>query len=387
MNMVLLDRLRRNDKTYTELVFYENDFSRSDNFLELVTAILMNTTVHTVRFHDCANPKWSPKQLKLLFATIARLPCLRLLSIAQTRISIQFLTIILQKTKTLLELDVWGSELVGTDYDVDDFATALRAHSELEAVYLKRVTFSENISSLDTLVKACRSTLDILTMEQVEWPEGALSGQSLAYLATSSSSSPCESRSGLTQLTLEKLNLEECHFQALAAGLQGCTSLRDLHLSRLTMSDEAVAALAHSLKKNESLKRLVINQCQLSDRAAVELANMLKVNTTLSHLELSENLIGDKGAINLASALLMSSSIKRLQLYGNTNIQERGIQAFVQLAEQNYVLEALELFTFSHNRSTDEQVEIQKKINSFMDLNDVGRTRRNSGKRPKVWYE
>ena len=385
MNMVLLDRLRRNDKTYTELVFYENDFMRSDNFLELVTAILMNTTVHTVRFHDCANPKWSPKQLKLLFATIARLPSLRLLSIAQTRISIQFLTIIMQKAKTLLELDVWGSELIGTDHDVDEFATALRAHSELEAVYLKRVTFSDHISTLDTLVKACRSTLDILTMEQVEWPEGALSGHSLTYLAAASSS--CEKSSGITQLTLEKLNLDESHFEALAVGLQGSTSLRDLHLSRLTISDESVKVLSRALQRNESLKKLVIYQCQISDRAAVELSNMLQVNTTLSHLDLSENRISDKGAVTLANSLLMSSSIKRLELYGNPNIQERGIQALVQLAEQNYILEALELFVFSHNRSTTEQIDIQKKINSFMDLNDVGRTRRNSGKRPKVWFE
>ena len=385
MNMVLLDRLRRNDKTYTELVFYENDFMRSDNFLELVTAILMNTTVHTVRFHDCANPKWSPKQLKLLFATIARLPSLRLLSIAQTRISIQFLTIIMQKAKTLLELDVWGSELIGTDHDVDEFATALRGHSELEAVYLKRVTFSDHISTLDTLVKACRSTLDILTMEQVEWPEGALSGHSLTYLAAASSS--CEKSSGITQLTLEKLNLDESHFEALAVGLQGSTSLRDLHLSRLTISDESVKVLSRALQRNESLKKLVIYQCQISDRAAVELSNMLQVNTTLSHLDLSENRISDKGAVTLANSLLMSSSIKRLELYGNPNIQERGIQALVQLAEQNYILEALELFVFSHNRSTTEQIDIQKKINSFMDLNDVGRTRRNSGKRPKVWFE
>ena len=383
MNMVLLDRLRRNDKTYTELVFYENDFMRSDNFLELVTAILMNTTVHTVRFHDCANPKWSPKQLKLLFATIARLPSLRLLSIAQTRISIQFLTIIMQKAKTLLELDVWGSELIGTDHDVDEFATALRGHSELEAVYLKRVTFSDHISTLDTLVKACRSTLDILTMEQVEWPEGALSGHSLTYLAAASSS--CEKSSGITQLTLEKLNLDESHFEALAVGLQGSTSLRDLHLSRLTISDESVKVLSRALQRNESLKKLVIYQCQISDRAAVELSNMLQVNTTLSHLDLSENRISDKGAVTLANSLLMSSSIKRLELYGNPNIQERGIQALGQLAEQNYILEALELFVFSHNRSTTEQIDIQKKINSFMDLNDVGRTRRNSGKRRVVF--
>lgn len=398
--MVLLDRLRRNDKTYTELVFYENDFMRTDNFLDLVTAILMNTTVHTVRFHDCANPKWNTKQLKLLFATIARLPNLRLLSIAQTKISLQFLTIVIEKaTASLVEVDIWGSELVGTDQDVADLAEALKTHSGLEAMFLKRVKFSKTISGLDPLLEVFKTTLDALTMERVEWAPGAVSEQALASLVSSnccagsdfspsSSSSSSSSSGGLTHLRLEKLNLEERHFQAIADGVRQSTTLRDLHLSDLTMSDQAVASLAAALQTNESLKRLGLYKCHISDQGVSELAKMLPVNTTLSCLDLSENDIGDQGAMELSNALLMSPSIKRVELYGNPNIQERGIQALLQLAEHNYELEALELFVFSRTRSTTEQVDIQKTVSAFMDLNAAGRrTRRNSGKRAKVWYE
>jgi hypothetical protein len=57
------------------------------------------------------------------------------------------------------------------------------------------------------------------------------------------------------------------------------------------------------------------------------------------------------------------------------------------LAEQNLVLEALEVFTFSKRLNSPEQMEIQRKINAFMDMNNMGRARQNPGKQPNVWYE
>jgi hypothetical protein len=194
----------------------------------------------------------------------------------------------------------------------------------------------------------------------------------------------------LTQLSMEQLKLETVHFRAMAHGLSSCTcSLRDLELCYISMAgddDMAAVTLAKALVGNTSVKKLVLYGCQLSDQATTELAKMLRVNSSIGYLDLSENQIGDKGAIELANALLMSSSMNRVKLYENNQIGERGIRPMVDLAEQNLVLEALEVFAFS--TCLPEQMEIQRKINAFMDMNnDMGRASQNPGKRPKVWYE
>jgi hypothetical protein len=376
--MVLLDRLRRNDKTYTELVFYENDFVRTDNFLDLVTAILTNTTVQTVRFHDCANPKWSNKQLKLLFSAIARLPKLRLLSVARTTVTLQSLAIVVDKGLQIKELDIWESKFVGTDQEVVQFAEALR-QSQLTAMYLKRVTFGE-IGCLDPLFAAFQESLDKLRLEEVHWKPGAVSDDVFRLLQSSR----------LTQLGIEHLpQLEECHYKAMAEGLKR-SSLRDLTIVNLPISDETATAFSEALSVNENLKRLCLYKCNLSDMAAIELAKMLRLNTMLSSLELMENQIGDKGAIELSDALLsQSSTVKTFEIHGNNKIQEKGINAIVQLSEQSCVLETLKLFSLSRKSSTEQELDIQKKINSCMNLNAriSGNASINPGKRPKVWYE
>jgi hypothetical protein len=110
----------------------------------------------------------------------------------------------------------------------------------------------------------------------------------------------------------------------------------------------------------------------------------------LSSLELMENQIGDKGAIELSDALLsQSSTVKTFEIHGNNKIQEKGINAIVQLSEQSCVLETLKLFSLSRKSSTEQELDIQKKINSCMNLNAriSGNASINPGKRPKVWYE
>jgi hypothetical protein len=375
--MVRLDRLKRNDKTFTELVFYENDFLRSDNFLDLVTAILMNTTVEVVRFYDCANPKWSCKQFKLLFAAIARLPKLRLLSVARTNVPLSALSVVIQKGQQLRDLDVWGSKLIGTDMEVVQFSVAMR-ESNLSTMYLRKVIFSD-AKNLDPLVSACQSTLESLTLEEVKWKPGAISHKVFEQLQFSS----------LSQLALRKLPLEDRHIKALGRGLKR-SSLRDLTLSHIPISTNAAKALSEAISVNDNLKYLCLYKCGLSDEEGVEFGKVLQMNTSLTSLDLSENPIGDDGVIELANALLMpSSSIKVLEIQGNDQLQERGLQALLQLAEQSYVLEALKLYPLSRKSATKEQMDIQKKINACM--NPVTRhgyfANQNTGKRPKVWYE
>jgi hypothetical protein len=87
--------------------------------------------------------------------------------------------------------------------------------------------------------------------------------------------------------------------------------------------------------------------------------------------------MGDRGAIELANALLTSSSMKRVKLHQDTHIEERGIQAMVDLAEQNLVLE---VFTFSTSLNSPEQMEFQRKFNASMDMNNI-RTR---GERDRI---
>ena len=401
--MVRLDRLKRNDKSFTELVFYENDFkSRSDNFLDLVTAILMNTTVEHVRFHDCGNcgPKWSSKQLKLLFAAIARLPKLKLLSIARTNISVQALGIVVEKAIQLRSINIWGSTLMGNDLDVEQLREAIATRSwNLSTIYLKTVSFASTITNLDPFLAACQSALDSLTLEEILWRQGAISPKVFRNLKSSS----------LVQLGLRKLSqLDDSHIEALGEGLQG-RSLQHLTISQICLSVKAVKAITTSVSYNDSLKYLCLSKCNLSDTHMKELATALQVNTSLTTLGLSENQIGDDGAIVLANALLLAknnasslsstaspSSLKVLEMQGNLQISDRGLQALLQLAEQSFVLESLRVYPLSRCKSstTKEQMEIQKKINAFMNPNtrngyyyDYRNNQTFTGKRPKVWYE
>lgn len=294
---------------------------------------------------------------------------------AGTTVTLQAVSAVVEKGLQLKELDIWGSELMGTDEDVTRFAAAL-TESQLRALYLKRVAFSE-VSSLDALVAACQSSLDILMLEELDW-KGVISDNVFRLLKSSR----------LAQLGMSKLQLKESHFTGIAEGLKS-SSLRYLTLVDTVISDKAAAALAEALTVNENLKRLCLIRCSLSDNAAAALARMLRVNTTLNVLELSDNGIGDTGAIEISNALLdPSSPVKSFELLGNKNIGEAGIQAILQLAEQSHGLESLKLFGFSRKSSSKEQMEIQKKINSYMKFNArIGATSQNPGKRPKVWYE
>jgi len=373
--MVLLDRLRRNDKSYTELVFYESDFVRTDNFLDLVTAILTNTHVKTVHFHDCANPKWSSKQVKLLFSAIARLPNLKYMSIARTTVTLQSLAVVAEKSVQLQELDVWESKLVASEDDVRLFAEALR-DSRLAALYLKRVTFGGD-GQLDPFFAACQESLTVFQLDQVQWTEGAVSDDVFRLLHTTK----------LVELAIANLSLHDTQLCAIAESLRHNKSLKSFILRNITICNKAAGQLADALVVNDRLHRLCLNKCSLSDVAATTLAKMLLCNSTLTALELSNNDIGNQGAMDLADALL-HSCIQQLELQGNPRIGAAGIGALVQLAEASETLETMKLYTMSRQSSTLNQLDIQRKIDSCMNLN--ARTRdpaHISGKRRKVWCE
>lgn len=373
--MVLLDRLRQNDKYYTELVFYESDFVRTDNFLDLVTAILLNTYVHTVRFHECANPAWTSKQVKLLFSAIARLQTLQFVSIARTTVTLQSLAVIVEKSPQLQELDVWESKLVASEDDVQLFANALHT-SHLKALYLKRVTFGGNCS-LDPFFSACQESLPIFKLDQVFWAEGAVSDDAFRI----------RKETKLAELSIENVSLHDGQLCSIAEGLQHNNSLKTFTLRNIVISDKAAGALACCLAVNTTLRRLCLNKCSLSDAAATSLAKMLLANSTLTTLELANNDIGDQGAIDLADALL-HSWVQQLEIQGNPRIGTAGIEALLQLAEESETLESMKLFTMSRQSSTLEQLDIQRKVDSYMNLNArIQYPARTSGKRRKVWYE
>lgn len=373
--MVLLDRLRRNDKTYTELVFYESDFVRTDNFLDLVTSILINTVVHTVRFHDCVNPKWSSKQVKLLFSAIARLPSLQVMSIARTTVTLQSLAVVVEKSARLQELDVWESKLVASEHDVRLFASALK-RSPLNAIDLKRVSFGGD-GNLDPLFAACQECLTVFKLDQVHWMEGAVSDDVFRMLQNTK----------LAELAIENIPLDNGQLCAIAEGLKHNPSLKMFTLRNVAISHEAAKALADALSVNDRLTRLCLNGCSLSDAAAKLFAEMLLTNSTLTSLALPFNEIGDDGAIDLADALLQSF-VQHFEVQGNCNIKEVGIQALVQLAEESSRLESIKIFFMSRQSSSLDQLDIQRKIDSYMNLNahssDIASSPR---KRRKVWYE
>jgi hypothetical protein len=373
--MVLLDRLRRNDKTYTELAFYEGDFVRTDNFLDLVTAILTNTVVHTVCFHDCVNPKWSSKQVKLLFSAIARLPNLQVMSISRTTVTLQSLAVVVEKSVRLQELHVWESKLVASEHDVRLFASALK-RTHLNAIDLKRVSFGGD-GNLDPLFATCQEYLTSLKLDHVLWREGAVSNDVFRMLQTTK----------LVELAIENVPLHNGQLCAIAEGLKRNKSLKIFTLRNIVISNTAAKQFADALSVNDRLNRLCLSGCSLSDGAAKYVAEMLHSNATLTCLALPFNEIGDEGVIDLADALL-HSCVQDFEIQSNGNMEELGIQALVQLAEESSRLQSMKVFVMSRQSSTLEQLDIQQRIDSCMNLNvRTSDITCNSRKRRKVWYE
>ena len=127
------------------------------------------------------------------------------------------------------------------------------------------------------------------------------------------------------------------------------TGLTNISLEDLVLQDDHIVQIASALMTNKVLKSLKLWGCNIRDSGCYPLAQMLEVNKTLEKLDLSNNRIEDDGCVALADSLRFNVSLKWLCLVGNdctaatsqTSSDGRGYEALFALLQQNSVLQDL----------------------------------------------
>jgi len=136
------------------------------------------------------------------------------------------------------------------------------------------------------------------------------------------------------------------HAKAVAAALDGNTTIAELDLSYNNIDDEGVAALADALRRNRALLRLDLRGNDIGAAGCAALASALADpagSAALTDLNLNGNPIGDDGAVALADMLRVNTTLLDLDV-GNCDVGVRGVVAVLSAVnEDNTALESLGL--------------------------------------------
>ena len=136
------------------------------------------------------------------------------------------------------------------------------------------------------------------------------------------------------------------HAKAVAAALDGNTTIAELDLSYNNIDDEGVAALADALRRNRALLRLDLRGNDVGAAGCAALASALADPAgaaALTDLNLNGNPIGDDGAVALADMLRVNTTLLDLDV-GNCDVGVRGVVAVLSAVnEDNAALESLGL--------------------------------------------
>ena len=136
------------------------------------------------------------------------------------------------------------------------------------------------------------------------------------------------------------------HAKAVAAALDGNTTIAELDLSYNNIDDEGVAALADALRRNRALLRLDLRGNDVGAAGCAALASALADPAgaaALTDLNLNGNPIGDDGAVALADMLRVNTTLLDLDV-GNCDVGVRGVvEVLSAVNEDNATLESLGL--------------------------------------------
>lgn len=320
--MNIIESIRNNDPELKELRLAEEVEAYCTDISELIDAMAENTVIEYVRLDRDFLPSMLPEHAKSFFLALGKLKGLKDAQIWHAAIHVTLLADFINAARHIEALQLGCLDLEGSAEDFDLVSEALKEHPTLMSFSMSDFSLNNNTIAIDTLIEtlAAIPNLRVVKLEvsharrrSIVGSEAAarkvsvaLSGQALAHL--------CSSKT-LEELLLNRLNLTQADFEALA----------------------------ESIKAAPSLKILALPHCNLDDEACIKLAEAIGQSTTLQKIDLSCNKLTDEGCITLASGLKGNGSVTFLRLWGNVKISNAGFDAVREMLEQNCVLERVPL--------------------------------------------
>ena len=151
----------------------------------------------------------------------------------------------------------------------------------------------------------------------------------------------------VTVLRLRACDLRARGGAALAAFLQGNTTLTELDVGSNYLQEAGGLALAAALRGNTTLTKLDLRRNVMGDRVGTEFARLLRANSTLRCLNLSFNRLGATAVVEFAWALGLgagraNATLTSLDLSGN-ELRGGGAMALAGALRENTTLTELDL--------------------------------------------
>ena len=364
MSSSVLDRVRRDDPSLTELSFSDIPLCDVD---EVFTAFAGNTSITSIHVKSRRYSSFPiPKLVRLLttIGTAGILPNLTELSLGQSLVRecplpVRSLTRALRKIRSLKTLTLnWN------DYDGDlllALATALRRHPSIEFFELRM----PSIRDAPILSSFFRSLASIPNLKRTRFL-GTMTGRDNPWRGEGSNHLLRSSSVGLCYLHLVRFTLPW-----------------------LKLFTEAVAT-------NDHLSSLMIRGCRLTDEGCVEVAEAMKVNQSILFLDLSTNRIGNAGLRGLADALRANRTLKSLRLTNQTTHDNRQLVRAFSSFGVDHLIEALTVnetlielnfgspVISSEGVMSEEEIAIERQqeraIEFYTTLNKAGRRHPNASR-------
>ena len=211
-------------------------------------------------------------------------------------------TKMLQKNKTLRQLNLMNNQDISRTNGIFFIAEGLKKNSALKCLKMNMIT--------------------------------AEGGKALASaIATNPSLA-------LVELKIVCLEITNDSGPTFVDMLQHNTSLETLLLS--SVSKIGISYIAEGLQRNATLKRLDITDYSITSSGAKALSKMLAINRYLTSLDISGNPIGGRGVAHLAEGLRNNKSLQTLKLL-SCKITDAGLASLADALQENNSLIDLDL--------------------------------------------
>lgn len=344
--MSYIGRIQDSDPELTELRLTEDIEAYCTDISQMTDALKSNTVIEYVRLDRDFLPSMYVENTAEFFRAFGSLPALKEAQIWHASIPVTVLADFLTAARGIEHLQLGCLDLDG---DANDFALvseALKEHPTLQTFSMHDFSLTNETISIDNLIATLATipNLKVVKLEVTHQRRRSLVGS--------------EAAATKVQVSLRGSAL---------ADLCRSKTLTELYLNRLNLNLEDYAALAEAIKSAPNLRILALPHCNLDDEACIKLASAIGHSTTLHKIDLSCNKLTDEGCITLASGLSGNQSVKFLRLWGNVKISNAGFDAVREMLERNCVLERVPLMEpkqFEHRIDVERTEQMGGRANA-----------------------
>ena len=317
----LLQQIRANDPTLTEIYVYEENIEAA-GAKALAEALKTNTSVTLI---DLGENKIGAAGAKALAQALKTNTSVTKIYLGKNEIGdagAQVLAEALKINTTLKTIDLTHNK-IGTA-GAQAMADALKLNTSVTTLDFKQNKIGT--AGAQVLAEALKINTTLTTIDLTYNKIGIAGAQAMA--------DALKLNTTVTTLDFEGNEIGAAGIQALADALKVNTTLTTISLRGNNIGAAVAQALAEALKTNTSVTKIVLRDNGIGSAGTQALAKALKTNTSVTSIYLSFNNIGAAGAQALAEALKTNSSVTSIDL-GYNFIEAAGAQALAEALKVN----------------------------------------------------